>query len=77
MTLQDVLGKMRKADKIVVKDEKGEIELFHGNVIQCSFMNDLADREVELLYPEMLGGLIVKISSNRKTVARKDIYETN
>ena len=59
MKLQDVLGKMRMADKIAVRC--GGYTLFHGNVNQCNFEKDLTNREIDQFYPETLGGLIVDL----------------
>lgn len=66
MKLQDVLEKLRRADKVTVRD--GMKILFCGGVNQCIFENDLISREVDGFYPETLGGLIV----NLKEVKRKE-----
>lgn len=60
MKLQDILEKLRYADKVTVKDQKG-YQLFCGTVNQILYRKELADREVDIFYPEMLHGLVVKL----------------
>lgn len=59
MKLQDVLDKLRRADKVTVRD--GPEILFCGGVNQCVFEKDLISREVDNFHPETLGGLIVNL----------------
>ena len=66
MELWEVLKKLRRADKVTVRD--GMKTLFCGGVNQCAFEDDLISREVESFHPETLGGLVV----NLKEVKRKE-----
>lgn len=60
MKLQDVLEKLRRADKVTVIDQKGH-QLFCGTVNQITYREELADKEVDIFYPEMLHGLVVNL----------------
>lgn len=58
MKLQDILEKLRRAEKITAKDQKG-YQLFCGTVNQIIHRRDLIDKEVDILYSEFLYGLVV------------------
>lgn len=66
LQLRDILEKLRRADKITIED--GPETLFIGNANQCIFYKELADREIDSLYPELLGGLIVNLKKQENNV---------
>lgn len=57
MKLEEILEKMRRADKLAV--EENGFTVFDGNVNECSFQKNLLEREVDEFYPEMFGKLLV------------------
>lgn len=64
MKLQDVLEKLRRAEKITVKDQKGS-QLFCGTVNRIAYRKELVDREVDFFYPEILHGMVVELKDNK------------
>lgn len=58
MKLREIMQKIRKADKVEIKDDKGN-ELFRGFASQCELREDLHSRTVKELHPEMFGWITV------------------
>lgn len=59
MKLQDVLEKLRRADKVTVRD--GMEILYCGSANLCFLEKDLISREVDSFHPELLYELIVNL----------------
>ena len=57
MNLQDVLQKLRRADKVTVFEN--DITLYRGYVNQLIFNTKLTGREVKNFHPELLDGLYI------------------